>query len=138
MSPVVLDCGPLVAIVNRNDQYHSWCVGQLNDIRGDIITCEAVVTETFFLIRHVPGAADQLLSLLDHEVVTLEFDLRRNLPAVIVLMRKYRDIPMSLADACLVRLSELNGDCRVFTLDSDFTFYRRHGRQAIPLITPVS
>jgi len=52
-------------------------------------------------------------------------------------MRKYRDTPMSLADACLVRMSELHSHCRVFTLDSDFQRYRRHTRQPIPLIHPV-
>jgi predicted nucleic acid-binding protein len=51
-------------------------------------------------------------------------------------MRRYGDMPMSLADACLVRLSETHSDCRVFTIDSDFVRYRRHGRQMIPLLTP--
>lgn len=137
VSPVVLDTGPLVAILNRNDQFHSWSVEQLNDIHGDIITCEAVAAETYFLIRHVPDAVAQLLSLLEKGVVSLEFDLRGNLSAVAALMRKYQDIPMSLADACLVRMSERYEASRIFTLDSDFMFYRRHGRQSIPLIIPA-
>ena len=52
------------------------------------------------------------------------------------LLRRYRNVPMSLADACLVRLSELYGDCAVLTLDSDFRIYRRHGRQVIPVLAP--
>lgn len=51
-------------------------------------------------------------------------------------MRRYADVPMSLADACLVRMSELSDDASVLTLDSDFRIYRRLGRQAIPLLTP--
>jgi predicted nucleic acid-binding protein len=136
-SPVVLDSGPLVAILNRNDEFHPWAVSQLSDIDGKIITCEAVAAETYFLIRHVPGAVAQFLSLLERGVVSLEFDLRGNLSAVATLMRKYQDIPMSLADACLVRMSERQESSRIFTLDSDFTFYRRHGRHPIPLITPA-
>lgn len=136
-SPVVLDTGPLVAILNRDDAFHLWAVGQLNDIHGDIITCEAVATEAYFLVRHAPGAVSQLLSLLENGVVHLEFDLRSQLSAVAALMRKYHDIPMSLADACLVRMSEIHPGARIFTLDSDFKLYRRHGRQAIPLIHPA-
>jgi predicted nucleic acid-binding protein len=52
------------------------------------------------------------------------------------LRRKYADVPMSVADACLVRLAEQLGQCAVLTLDRDFSVYRRHGRQVIPLITP--
>ncbi len=126
--PVVLDSGPLVAILNRDDTFHSWAVGQLKGIHTDIITCESVVTETYFLVRRAPGAVSQLMSLLQNGVVHLEFDLRSQLAAVAALMRKYHDVPMSLADACLVRMSEVHDGARIFTLDSDFTLYRRHGR----------
>jgi len=136
-SPVVLDAGPLVAILNRSDEFHLWAVGQLSDIRGDIVTCEAVVAEVYHLVRHVPGAVAQLLALLENEAVALAFDLGREFPAVAALMRKYQDVPMSLADACLVRMAERHDGARVFTLDSDFKFYRRHGRRSIPLIAPA-
>lgn len=135
--PVVLDAGPLVAILNRNDQFHVWATAQLSGIHEEIITCEAVIVEACFLLRHVSGAASQLMSLLEERVVTLEFELRRHLPHVSELMRKYADTPMSLADACLVRMTELHARTRVFTLDSDFKLYRRHGRQTIPLIYPA-
>jgi uncharacterized protein len=136
-SPVVLDAGPLVAILNRDDEFHFWAIAQLGEIRGEIITCEAVVAETYFLIRQVPGAVAVLLNLLEAGAVKLRFDLDANLSTVGRLVRKYHDIPMSLADACLVRMSELHDRSRVFTLDSDFKLYRRHGRQAIPLIFPA-
>jgi uncharacterized protein len=136
-SPVVLDAGPLVAILNRDDEFHRWAVAQLNEIHGEIITCETVISETYFLTRHIPGAVSALLSLLDARVVVLRFDLAANLSVIAALIRKYHDVPMSLADACLVRMAELHDGARVFTLDSDFAIYRRHGRQTIPLIYPA-
>jgi len=65
------------------------------------------------------------------------FRLEPESESVAALMRRYADLPMSLADACLVRMSELNRDCRVLTTDSDFKLYRRFGRQVIPLLCPV-
>lgn len=78
-SPVVLDAGPLVAILNRDDEFHFWAVAQLGEIRGEIITCEAVIAETYFLIRHVSGAVAVLLNLLEAGAVKLRFDLAANL-----------------------------------------------------------
>jgi predicted nucleic acid-binding protein len=76
---------------------------------------------------NLPGIA-ALLDILDRGVLRVDFTLDNPLSAVTALMRKYQDIPMSLADACLVRLSELHDRSRVFTLDSDFKLYRRNGR----------
>jgi len=135
--PVVLDAGPLVAFINRCDQYHEWACGCVPSMAGELITCEAVISEAFFLVQHNPVGIATLLSYLDEGIVRLDFDLGAQLTSVTTLMRKYRDVPMSLADACLVRMTELHSHCRVFTLDSDFKRYRRLGRQAIPLITPA-
>ncbi len=91
----------------------------------------------FFLVRRNPVGIATLLANLDEGLVRLDFNLGSHLFSVTALMRKYRDTPMSLADACLIRMSELHSHCRVFTLDSDFQRYRRHGRQTLPLIHPA-
>lgn len=135
--PVVLDAGPLVAFINRGDQYHEWACRWVRNLDGELVTCDAVISETFFLVQHNPAGISTLLSYLDEGIVRLDFDLRANLTPVTALMRKYHDVPMSLADACLVRMTELHSHGRVFTLDSDFKRYRRHGRQSIPLIYPA-
>ncbi len=134
---VVLDAGPLVALIDHNDSQHTWATKQVSQIRDEFITCEAVVSECYYLVRRNPVGIATLLAYLDEGLVRLDFDLAANLTPVTTLMRKYHDVPMSLADACLVRMSELHSGCRVFTLDSDFKRYRRHGRQTIPLITPA-
>jgi predicted nucleic acid-binding protein len=136
--PVVLDAGPLVAFINRGDQYHEWACRCVRDLDCELITCEAVVSETFFLVQSNSVGVATLLSYLDEGIVRLDFDLGAHLSSVTMLMRKYADVPMSLADACLVRMSELHDRARVFTCDSDFKRYRRHGRQTIPLIFPAA
>ena len=133
---VVLDASPLVALIDRDDAHHYWAVEEFSRIDGSLITCETVIAEAYTLVRRNPAGISTLLSSLDEGIVRLDFDLGLNLASVTALMRKYRDVPMSLADACLVRMSELHDRVRVFTLDSDFKRYRRHGRQAIPLIIP--
>jgi len=134
---VVLDAGPLIALINRGDFHHAWAVGELARMSEALVTCEAVISESHHLVRQNPVGISTLLSYLDEGIVRLDFNLKENLAPVTGLMRKYRDVPMSLADACLVRMSEIYPAARVFTLDADFKLYRRHGRQSIPLICPA-
>jgi len=86
----------------------------------------------------VPGGAAAVLSFLEEGVIHLDFDVRDSLAPIATLMRRYSDVPMSLADACLVVLSERIAGAPVLTLDSHFRIYRRHVRQTIPLIFPDS
>jgi uncharacterized protein len=136
MQTVIVDAGPLVAYLSKDDQDHAWTEGEFRQLRAPLRTCDAALSEACFLLQETHGGTRQLLALVERGVVTLDFDLRTELTAVAELMRRYENIPMSLADACLVRMSELHRDAVVFTLDSDFRVYRRHRRQAIPLICP--
>jgi predicted nucleic acid-binding protein len=135
-SPVVLDTGPLVAFINQRDSRHPWAAEQLRTLEPPFLTCEAVISESLFLLHAAHNGVPTLLNLLREDLVRLAFDLDDHLEAVARLVTKYRDVPMSLADACLVRMTELHDQARVFTLDSHFQLYRRHSRQAIPLIFP--
>jgi len=100
------------------------------------VTCEAVITEAAFLLQRQDKSRANLFELIRRGVLKLDFSLTKELPVVVALVERYANVPMSLADASLVRMSELWADARVFTLDNDFHTYRRHGRQAIPLIIP--
>ena len=77
------------------------------------------------------------MELLSRGVIKIAFDLGRETKAVAGLMARYDEVPMSLADACLVRMSEQYSDCAVFSIDGDFRLYRRHSRGVIPLISPL-
>ena len=133
---VVLDAGPLVAWLDRRDPLHGWTVEELKRLQAPFLTCEAVISEALFLLEDVPGGAAGVMGMLRDDLIRLGFDLDDHLEAVSTLLGKYHNVPMSLADACLVRMTELHDRARVFTLDSDFKHYRRHGRQVIPLISP--
>ncbi len=133
---VLIDTGPLVAALARRDSHHQWAVERLREIEPPLETCEAVLTEAAFLLRGAVGGADALLALVDEGILTVRFDLEEHAQAVRALMRRYADQPMSLADACLVRMSEIRGDSKILTLDKDFRRYRRLGRKVVPLIAP--
>lgn len=132
----IIDTGPLVAILDKSEKHHDWAVEQIKQLSPPLLICEAVLTETVFLLRNFPNAGKTLFGLLEGGVINIEFELAQNLPEVNTILTKYRDQPASLADACLIRMSELHKEHLIFTLDSDFHIYRKHGRQPIKLIYP--
>lgn len=136
MTSTVIDTGPLVAYVNGRDRWHRWAVEQMSALRPPLVTCEPVLTEACFLIQRAGGRPADLVAKVRQGVLAIGLDVAGEATAIESLMQRYADTPMSLADACLVRLTELLADCRLFTLDSDFEHYRRNGRQTIPLLRP--
>ena len=135
MNPVIADTGALVALLDRSDAWHEWAVDTFKTLRPPLLTCEAVLTEVWHLLGSAPPSRSAL-SRLHREGILLEaFDFQTEAPSIWRLLEKYADVPMDFADACLVRMSELHPTAQVWTTDSDFQVYRRHGRQAIPLLT---
>ena len=132
----IVDTGPLVALLSERDHYHPWARQIFSGIEPPLLTCEAVIAEAWHLLRGTGNGQGAILELLSTGTVLIELSLTAELTAVRRLVGRYRDRPMSLADACLVRLAELFDEARVLTVDSDFSVYRKHGRQAIPLISP--
>jgi predicted nucleic acid-binding protein len=136
-NPVIIDTGPLIAIIDQRDAQHRWTIDQLKVLEPPFLTCEAVVSESLFLLSSASQGVPTLLNMMQEDLIRLAFNLDEHLAAVTRLITKYHDVPMSLADASLVRMSELHDRASIFTLDTDFKRYRRHGRQAIPLIYPA-
>jgi uncharacterized protein len=136
MTRVLIDTGPLVAWLNRRERHHAWARDTLDAIEPPLYTCEAVLTEALFLLSRSRGGRDAVLELVARDIVKIDFQLRPELDAVRTLMRKFASVPISLADACLVRMTELDPGSTVLTLDGDFRVYRRNRRQAIPTIMP--
>jgi predicted nucleic acid-binding protein len=131
---VLVDAGFLIALLNRRDAHHGWAVAQAKRLPPIWTTCEAALSEAFHLLGR--RGATPLGALLRRQVVVVTFDLAANLEAVLRLMTKYADVPASLADACLVRMTETLETPTILTTDTDFHIYRRHGRQMIPCVTP--
>lgn len=132
----LLDTGPLVAFIDARDRDHEWSKRTLADLSPPLITCEAVLSETLFLLGADVAAPRKIATLFERGLLVAHPLFDHEAGAVLALMQTYRDRPMSLADACLVRLSEKIRGSVVITLDSDFAIYRRHRRQPIPLLCP--
>ena len=133
---IIIDTGPLVSFMNKNDAYHDWTKNQFSMMSPPFISCEAVISEACFLLRKFPNGQDNILELIERNLLILPFDLQSESQTIKKLIKKYQNIPMSLADACLVRLSEQISDSIICTLDSDFKIYRKNKREKIPLIIP--
>ena len=124
MKPTLLDTGVIVGLLDRSEAYHIRCVTALDGLEGPLVTCEAVITESCYLLRGLPGAVETVLENVDRGIFQIPFQLSRSANLVRNVMRKHRDLPVDFADACLVQLAdELNtGD--ILTLDRDFASYR--------------
>ena len=95
-----------------------------------------MLTEAAFLLKREGCDTDPLFALLDRGVIRIALQIDDELADLRALMHRNRERPMSLADACLVRLAEVHENCEVFTLDADFRIYRRHGNRVIPVLMP--
>jgi len=131
---LLVDAGFLVALLSRRDSHHRWAVTQATQHVPPWRICEAVLSEAFHLLgtRGIPA----LSALLRRRAVLVNFDFNDDVESVLRLLQKYADLPMSLADACLVRMTETFSDSVVLTTDSDFRVYRRHSRLVIPCVMP--
>lgn len=131
---VLVDAGFLVALLSSRDAHHEWAVNQASESPPPWSTCEAVLSEAFHLLGR--RGAPSLSALLRRGALVVALELAPNLEPVLRLLQKYSDVPMSLADACLVRMTETVADPRILTTDTDFRVYRRHSRQVVPCATP--
>ena len=135
-APVLVDTGPLVAFLNRRDRYHTWAAERLARIAPPLLTCEAVISESCFLLRSFRSGSTAVLQLIDRGLLQMPFRLGDDIARISALMNRYANVPMSLADACLVRMSEQLSESQLLTCDSDFRIYRKHRRQIIPTLMP--
>jgi len=133
---VLVDAGPLIAWLISTDAHHAWAREQFVALRAPVLTCEPVLSEASHMVRKHGGDPAAVLALMERRIVETSFTIEDHVPELLQLMRRYKDVPMSLADACLVRMTEIHRKCKVLTTDSDFRHYRRNNRQVIPLIAP--
>jgi predicted nucleic acid-binding protein len=138
MTAWLLDTGPLVAFFDRSEAFHHWAKTKWAEAPLPLLTCEPVLAEAAYLLQERAGLSpEKLLALFERGILRVPFDLEEHAGAVARLLEKYTDQNMQLADACLVRMSELKRNCVVFTMDKeDFRVYRRFDRQVIPLMAP--
>jgi uncharacterized protein len=133
---VLVDAGFVVALLSRRDAHHRWAVTHAREFPPPWSTCEAVLSEAFHLLGE--RGAPSLGALLRRRALVVHFSLAENVEPVVKLIEKYSNIPMGLADACLVRMTETLADPVVLTTDEDFQTYRRHSRQVVPCVVAAS
>jgi hypothetical protein len=131
---LIVDASFLVPLLSDSDKHHLWAANQALPFPPPWKTCEAAISETFHLLG--PRGASSLIALLRRRAVLSAFHFGESTDEVTRLMVKYADVPMSFADACLVRMTEIMPDPLVLTTDNDFRIYRRHSRRAVPCVMP--
>jgi len=136
MTVAIVDTGPLVAFFDRAERHHHWVVECFDEIEAPLLVCEPVLAEAMHLLARYPKAQDALLELVGNGALRVAFKIDEHVDALRRLLRKYKDTPMSLADACIVRMSEIHDRHAILTLDSDFLIYRKHGRASLTLKYP--
>lgn len=136
---VVVDTGPIVALLDADEAHHGWARDQLEALAPPLLTCEAVLSETSFLLQRAGADPNLPLTLVERGVLRVErlLESRDDALAIGRLIRRYRSVPMSFADACLVRLVERTDRASIMTLDPDFHLYRQARRRVIPLLVPA-
>jgi uncharacterized protein len=131
---VLVDAGFLVALLSRADANHLWAAAQPPRLPPPWKTCEAALSEAFHLLGPRGGRA--LAALIRRGAVVCDFQVGQGADEVLRLMQKYDHVPMSFADACLVRMTEVLADPILLTTDTDFRIYRRHSRHTVPCVLP--
>ena len=124
MNPVLLDTGCIVALLDRSEQHHAPCAEVVGELEAPLVTCEPVLAEACYLLRQVRGAPAAVLQNVERGIFLVPYRLAGSAAAVSKLMKKYADVPMDLADACLVDMATSYQTGRILTLDRDFRLYR--------------
>lgn len=128
----IADTGFLVAFANRQDRYFRWAYALAVQMHEPLLTCESVLAETAY---HLKSSA-LVLRLIETGLVRVDFDIESHRRELAELAQRYADRQPDLADLCLIRMSELNPQLPVITVDGDFRIYRRNRRETIPVIMP--
>jgi uncharacterized protein len=132
----LVDTGPIVALLVAQDAHHVWARRVWGELEPPLLTCEAVLSEVQFLVARFGGNPRAVLEFVQRGALDVAFQVANEVKRLLELQQSFRSLPMSLADACLVRMAEQSPRCRVVTTDSHFCIYRRHGRQLIPVLMP--
>ena len=134
--PAIVDIGPLVAFFDRSERHHAWTTETIGELEPPLLLCEPVLAEASYLLGQYPKAQDAIFALLQNGALRVAFHIDEHVSELRKLLQKYRDTPMSLADACVVRMAEVFPRHAILTLDADFYIYRKHGETPLTILHP--
>ena len=137
MKAVLLDTGVIVALLDRSERHHVCCASAIEGLERPLVSCEAVIAESCYLLRRLPGAAETILQNIERRAFQIPFQLSRSTTPVRSILRKYRNLPADFADACLIHLADDLNTGDILTLDSDFRSYRWRRNRPFNLLVPL-
>ena len=133
----IIDTGAILALLDRNDQWHQTCTDAFSQLRLPLLTSEAVLTEVFHLIGDTDREVRAAWKFVRSGALAVSSITDADLPSLDVLMHQYRDRPMDFADATLVRIAEREVLSLILTIDhNDFETYRIQGRRRFRIVPP--
>lgn len=138
MKPVLLDTGVVVALLDRSERHHNQCAEVVTNLGRPLVTCEAVIAESCYLLRRLSGAPEVVLENVAQGVFLIAFQLSRTVTPVRNIMRKYSEVPADFADACLIHLADDLNTGEILTLDRHFTFYRWRKTRSFDLLIDLN
>jgi predicted nucleic acid-binding protein len=124
MKPVLIDTGVIVAILDRSEKQHSTCIETVHRVAAPLVTCEAVITESCYLLRGLRGASEAVMQNVVAGIFQIPFQVSSSANEVRRILKKYQDRRIDMADACLIHMAQEYDTSDILTLDSDFHFYR--------------
>lgn len=124
MKPVLIDTGVIVALLDRSEKFHDVCVETIQDLSEPLITCEAVISESCYLLRKVRGAPEAVIQNISADIFQIPFQISDHANELNRILKKYQDREVDLADACLIEMANQYGTGDILTLDDDFKIYR--------------
>jgi predicted nucleic acid-binding protein len=138
VKPVLLDTSVIVGLLDRSERHHSGCAKAVRELDVPLITCEAAIAESCYLLRNLPGAAEAVIENVAAGIFQVPFQISREAAGVKQVLRKYRDRKIDLADACLIRLADEFETGDILTLDKDFSIYRWSKNKPFRMLLPLS
>lgn len=138
MKAVLLDTGVIVASLDRSELFHEICADTISRIKSPLVTCEAVIAESCYVLRRLNGAAEAVVLNVAAGIIQVPFSLTQSARQVHDILRKYRDGDIDFADACLIHLATELSSPDILTLDKDFEHYRWGRNNAFSLLVPLS
>jgi uncharacterized protein len=137
VNPALVDSSFFVALYNRREAAHARCVEVYQALDAPLVTCEACIVEALHILNHADAVVDAILTSIEKGLLGVPFQLCSQADVVRELMRKYRDTPADLADACLIAMADQLGTGDILTLDSDFKRYRWRRNRSFRLLIPL-
>ena len=137
MNSALVDTGFLVALYDTSDRDHARCLRVYETLHQPLATCEAVITESVYMLRFAPGAAEALLASVESGALEIPFALSEAAGSIRSIMLKYRDTPADVADACLIAMADQLNSGDILTLDSDFAHYRWRRNRSFNMLIPL-